>query len=330
MKHSPTCLREPRTSSLGVSLAAILTTALAASPSLAGGFPSGETHRPLRGGRVAAFLEGKQGPGSEASCEDGIYADPHYLLVVDGATDKSGIRYPGEHKGGRIARDLVLQTFARLPPELDGPGVVRRLNQALRAFHSEHPEVDFRGAPSTRPTASLIWYSFRRRELVALGDCKARVDGRTWNDQEKLVDRVNAATRALVLEELGLTPGQILERDLGREYILPLLRAQGGFQNNPEAPEAFQYWVLDGFEVPEHQLRSWSFDEPPRRIELSSDGYPGLPLVPTVSAYERLLRERIAADPACVGINRSTKGIRTGQVSFDDRSVLIWEAPPRK
>lgn len=158
---------------------------------------------------------------------------------------------------------------------------------------------------------------------MALGDCKARIDGQRYNDEGFAIDRLAARLRAFGLRLLRQTADDVAERDLGRELILPLLRAQARYRNDPGAPPALQHWVLDGFPIPEAKLRCWPLDGP-RRIELSTDGYPRFPLQHTVEAYERELQTLLERDPLCVGPNRATKGLLRGQVSFDDRALLIW------
>jgi hypothetical protein len=64
-------------------------------------------------GRVEYFIEGKRGPGAEDLCEDGLFFNEHYLLVVDGASDKTGLLYEG-HTGGWICKEAVLEVFAGL------------------------------------------------------------------------------------------------------------------------------------------------------------------------------------------------------------------------
>lgn len=90
----------------------------------------------------------------------------------------------------------------------------------------------------------MIWYNFDNNQLVAIGDSKARIDGVTYNDGEKMVDILNSALRVKVIEELKLTEQEIAENDLGRFYIMPLLQKQSEFQNNPEAPKVSNFGQL--------------------------------------------------------------------------------------
>ena len=278
----------------------------------------------LKSGELEYFIEGKQGAGEDSNrvCEDGLYFSDHYLAVFDGATDKSGKKYDGK-KGGRISRDIILNVFANLPPDSSKEDVLQRINDEYQKFYAANPDIDFGKEPLYRPTATLIWYNFARNELVGIGDSKARIDGKNYNDEGKLVDTLNSALRVKVIETLGLTDEQIRDNDLGRYYILPLLQRQSEFQNNPEAPEAFQFWAIDGFPIPADKLRVWQFKETPTLIELSSDGYETYPQEASIEAYESALKKELADDPMRIK-NPSTKGVSKDNYSFDDRVVLIY------
>ncbi len=277
-------------------------------------------------GGVEYFIQGKEGATSagNARCEDGLFYSDHFIAVFDGATDKSGKSYDGK-KGGRIARELIAGVFEQLPPDAGREDVLQRINAAYQAFYAAHPDMDFAKNPLWRPTATLIWYSFARKELAAVGDSKARVDGVAYNDAGKLVDLLNSDLRVKVIRHLNLSDAEVAKNDLGRYYILPLLERQSIFQNNPTAPKAFQYWAIDGFPIPPEEIRTWRFDKTPKVIELSSDGYEEYPPEASVDSYEKTFAAFLKDDPQRVK-SPSTKGLQQGNVSFDDRTVLIYKA----
>ncbi|BAS47310.1 hypothetical protein AANUM_0079 [Aggregatibacter actinomycetemcomitans NUM4039] len=138
---------------------------------------------------------------------------------------------------------------------------MQKINEKFKEFYNKNSDMDFEKNPLFRPTATLIWYNLDSNELVAIGDSKARIDGVNYNDEAKYVDVLNSALRVKILKDLKLTPEQIEENDLGRFYIMPLLQRQSEFQNNPNAPKAFQYWAIDGFNIPENELKTWKFDK---------------------------------------------------------------------
>ncbi|MFZ7130251.1 hypothetical protein [Avibacterium avium] len=283
-------------------------------------------HHTLSHGSVDYFIQSKIGEGEKnnAQCEDGLFFNDHYLAVFDGATDKSGKKYDGK-RGGRISRDIIQSVFQSLPPNTPKEEVLKRINDEYQKFYTENKDIDFEKNPLFRPTATLIWYNFDNNELVAIGDSKARIDGVAYNDEEKLVDTLNSALRVKVIEALGLTDQQVAENDLGRFYILPLLKRQAEFQNNPNAPKAFQFWAIDGFDIPATELRVWKFEQLPKIIELSSDGYETYPKESTIQAYEKALNHVLETDRLRIK-HPSTKGVAKGNYSFDDRAVLIYQA----
>ena len=279
----------------------------------------------LKSGKIAYFIEGKKGTGEKnnAVCEDGLFFNDHYLAVFDGATDKSGKTYDGK-KGGRVSRDIIQGVFQELPPNTDKAEILKRINDKYQEFYKANTDIDFAKEPLFRPTATLIWYNLDSNELVAIGDSKARIDGKNYNDEEKLVDTLNSDLRVKVIKTLGLSDDQVRAEDLGRFYILPLLQRQAEFQNNPQAPEAFQFWAIDGFPIPPEKLRVWKFEKAPQTIELSSDGYETYPPEATIDSYEKTLKEELASDPMRI-THPSTKGVSKDNYSFDDRAVLIYQ-----
>lgn len=279
----------------------------------------------LKSGKIAYFIESKKGAGEKnnAVCEDGLFFNDHYLAVFDGATDKSGKSYDGK-KGGRVSRDIIQGVFQELPPNTDKAEILKRINDKYQEFYKANADIDFAKEPLFRPTATLIWYNLDTNELVAIGDSKARIDGKNYNDEAKLVDILNSDLRVKVIKTLGLSDDQVRAEDLGRFYILPLLQRQAEFQNNPQAPEAFQFWAIDGFPIPPEKLRVWKFEKAPQTIELSSDGYETYPPEATIDSYEKTLKEELASDPMRI-THPSTKGVSKDNYSFDDRAVLIYQ-----
>lgn len=283
-----------------------------------------EVKHTLSNGTVEYFIQGKGGAGDKNSkvCEDGLFFSDHYIAVFDGATDKSGKKYDGK-KGGRVSRDIIQDVFQSLPPNTDKAQILALINQKFKEFYEKNADVDFKNNPLFRPTSTLIWFDLNKNELVAIGDSKARIDGVQFNDKGKYVDELNSMLRIKIIKDLNLTDKQIEENDLGRFYIMPLLQKQSEFQNNINAPEAFQYWAIDGFDIPLSALKVWKFDTNPKLIELSSDGYETYPKDATIESYENQLKVELEKDPYRIA-NPSTKGITKGNYTFDDRAVLIY------
>lgn len=280
----------------------------------------------IASGSIDYFIQGKGGDNAKGdkTCEDGLFYSDDFLAIFDGATDKSGKSYNGD-KGGRVARNIILGVFKQAAPDATPKDILAAINKEYQAFYAANADIDFAKEPLFRPTATLIWYSFARNEVTAIGDSKARIDGKIYNDGTKMVDILNSDLRVKVIKELKLTPEQVEKDDLGRFYIMPLLMKQSEFQNNPKAPEAFQYWAIDGFPIPDEKLEILKLDQRPNLIEFSTDGYESFPAQPAVAEYETELAKLLKDDPLRIK-NPSTKGIQAGNVSFDDRAVLIWKA----
>lgn len=259
--------------------------------------------------------------GHEEDNEDAFYVGPYFVAVIDGATSKSKRRWNGE-TSGRMVAQLVKQTFAQIPSDATMREAVDLLTSALKHRYEKCGLLEkARSKPEQRATASFVALSLTRKELWMLGDCQCLLD-QEWVTNTKLVDEINANARSLYLEaELcrGRTIEELLQEDTGRAYIMPLLKRQMLFQNNPEAG---QYWypVLDGFEVPEPGLRVLSIPDNIETIVLASDGYPVLK--DTLEASEEALQEILRDDPLLFRKYKSTKGIKGKNVSFDDRAYV--------
>lgn len=267
----------------------------------------------------AQFLCSKT--GNEEDNEDAIYVGPHFVGVIDGATSKSKRRWRGK-SGGRMAALLLQETFEQIPLGVTIGQAVDLLSGAIKQRYEEHRLLDLlQRKPEQRATASFVALSLSRRELWLVGDCQCLLDQKLVTNT-KLVDEINANARSLYLEaelQRGHTIEELLLEDTGRAYILPLLKRQMLFQNNPEAG---QYWyaVLDGFDVPEAGLRVLSLPPDTQTIVLASDGYPVLK--ESLEASEEALQDILRDDPLLFRRYKSTKGLKGKNVSFDDRAYI--------
>ena len=57
-----------------------------------------------------------------------------------------------------------------------------------------------------------------------------------------------------------------------------------------------------------------------QEVVLASDGYPFL--CPTLAESEARLKEQIVRDPLNINTFKATKGMMTGNLSFDDRAYI--------
>jgi hypothetical protein len=266
--------------------------------------------------RVAEqFVAAKSGQPEQ--CEDGIVLTSDFAAVIDGGTDKTGLRYDGM-TGGRYAMLACADAVRALDPKTDHLGAVQYLTEVLASrLPSDLPGQD-------RPDAVLNVYSNARREIWQIGDVGFWHAGQPEGGvrEHKLIDRYAADTRAAVLRvELagGGDPVALARTDPGRQAISSLLTNQAKFRNNLAAHE-FAYPAIDGGHVPADLVRVHRIPSHVTRLVIASDGYPRI--LPTLEASEELLAKLLSADPLCLDELRGTKGLVPGNQSFDDRAYL--------
>lgn len=255
-------------------------------------------------------------------CEDAVVRGDGWIAVVDGATDKSGITYPGPGRrrvsGGVFAVRAIEEILVDVGPMTDPFEATRHLVEEfdLRLTHSLERVPE----PEERPAASLAVLNVASRLVWRVGDCSVRINSDVHLGGKK-VDRVAADFRAALLQTYAVKGPELAalathERvDPGREAILPLLRRQGLLANSPGE---FGYGVIDGRMVPPEFIEVFPLAQGACEVVLATDGYPSLP--GSLEEAELELERLLARDPDCVGPLRSTKGITPGTLSFDDRA----------
>ena len=269
---------------------------------------------------IERYLEPK---GNDVlACEDGIVCNDNFIAVIDGATNKSGMKYNNENPG-RVARDLAMKTIESLPPEIKALDAFNAINDSFRFFYEKLGILEqTKETPSHRCTASCVIYSNFYKELWFIGDCIALVDGEHIQFQKE-IDTVLANLRSLMINvELskGVTIENIQERDIAREYIVPLLKKQAYLQNSSYESE-YTYYVLDGiYPIKENHIKVVPLPKEAKEIVLASDGYPKL--FSTLEESESHLSSILKRDPLCYREYKSTKGLIKGNTSYDDRAYV--------
>ena len=270
------------------------------------------------------FLAAKT--GREADCEDAIYVGEDFVAIVDGVSSKTARRWNGA-TGGRLASQTILAAMPSMPSAATFREVVDRLTATLRELYLHYNCFDLvERNPRQRAAAAMVIYSRARRELWSVGDCQALI-GDKFVCHRKYVDEVTTATRAYYLKsELlrGADASALIENDPGRAFISELLERQTYFQNNPAAGEYF-YAMLDGLPVPDQGLFVQPIPAQTTSLVLASDGYPVLKS--TLKKSEEALQAVIQNDPLLIESYKSTKGLRAGWLSFDDRAYLRLTIP---
>lgn len=261
--------------------------------------------------QIEQYLQGKR--PDAALCEDGWVLTPHFAAVVDGSTSKVAGR-----NGGRTAMELVTASLRTLVPEADKTTMLAHLTQALQAHNPEQARAN----AAYRLTCSAVIFSRMRRVVWLVGDCQCRFDGVT-HTHGKLVDELLTQARcdaAHYLLQHGHTETELRRNDLARALILPALREQTNFQNDPNALNPYRYPVLDGTPVCQELVPELPLPHSTHELILASDGYPRL--FNSLAETERHLHHLLEIDPLCIDQNPATKAWMEGNASFDDRCFL--------
>lgn len=257
----------------------------------------------------------KSKTGVEQDCEDLIFISDQYIAVIDGATSKSSTLFDGK-TGGRIAAECIAQSLANpsWDPRADARTVVNAIQASLKACSNE------KRLESVHLCASAVIYSVKKRQVWTVGDCQFIVNGKLLTFGKR-VDAILSETRSLAIQMLfasGISEEDLLKHDKAREMIMPLLKMQEQLENNPSE---YGYSVFS-----DHgEVSNVSITDVPEGAELvlASDGYPELK--PSLEESEKTLCLLLKEDPLCYKTFKSTKGLSTGQQSFDDRSFVRFK-----
>ena len=253
---------------------------------------------------IESFIKGKH---NAAQCEDGIVVAPHFAAVIDGSTSKTPFHLSPSMKNGRYAMTIISDYIKTLSPDATChdfcTGITRRIadeygraNLTLRM--AEHPEE--------RLCASAVVYNNLRHEVWMVGDCQAIIDG-TLHDNAKPYEQHIAQQRADLIRS-GMSPA-----DARRAIEPQLIKAMLEGQNR-------QYAVIDGTPI---YMPGVKIIQAQHSVVLASDGYPTL--CPTLAESEAALARQIERDPQNIRDFIATKGIVTGNCSFDDRAYIRIE-----
>mmetsp|Transcript_38429 Transcript_38429/g.44781 ORF Transcript_38429/g.44781 Transcript_38429/m.44781 type:complete len:297 (+) Transcript_38429:3-893(+) len=281
---------------------------------------------------VQFFIRSKLGADVK-SCEDAWIVTPNFACVIDGATSATGSRWTKDNiTGGKWASQILKETIPNLERETTVRDAVNQLTDAIQtAYESEDGVLEHMNIHrEDRATASLVVYSSFLDQIFFVGDCQAAFvnhkDEITNAIQPtKYNDQVMSSARSMYLQ-LEIAKGKTKEElrsdpeDEGRTFIQPLLVGQKMFQNNPDAPAAHRYWTMDGFPISDSGIETYDVPLDTKHIILASDGYPTL--FPSLEKTEEDLMTIIQEDPLMFDKHLSTKGVRPGAESFDDRTYV--------
>lgn len=287
--------------------------------------------------QIEHFICGKE--NNPDTCEDGLVIGTNIIAVIDGVTSKGSRLWDGK-TSGCYAKEVLLE-YLRQQDTLP-ESISEDLEKSQRKVHQDtdtlHPTAQQSAAALLRnldgtlreksrdrfpdlpeeeyPRASVIIYHNQYKEIWSYGDCQCRINDEI-HTHTKAIDELNASLRAFYLEyelSCGRTLKSLMLNDPGREAIRQNLQMQFSFEN---MPGAFGYPVLNGAGIEESMLKRYPAAEGDTVI-LASDGYPILES--TLEKSEAALHRILDNDPMCFLLYRSTKGIKPGNISFDDRT----------
>ncbi len=261
---------------------------------------------------IESIVKGKKRDGY---CEDVLTITDHFIAVIDGVTSKSDF-ICGEKKTGRIAAELIARAIEQSAPDSECTDIIKNCNASYEDFYRR---TDF---PYDKKEYGLqavaVICSVSKREIWLIGDCQAMVDGALYTSVKKS-DIVLADLRSMILylqSDQDLSGGSFV--DEGRKVILPWIVKATNFANRSDTP--YGYAVINGDEIPETLIKKIRLPEKSSEVILASDGYPVL--LPTLEKSEAELAKTLREDPECYRLHVSTKGIESGNISFDDRTYV--------
>jgi len=245
----------------------------------------------------------------QSLCEDGLFISDDFIAVVDGVTAKSPELFSGK-TGGRAAMEKILTTLKTTEKDINKDDLFKLLNKSVGELY----KISLKG----RASACAIIYSKAHNEIWCCGDCQCIINDKLFLN-EKEIDFVTSKVRALVLEIAllkGKTEAELLENDIGREFIKQLIDNQYLFENSNNQ---FAYEVLNGKALRYDLIKTYKVNSGDT-VVLASDGYPVLKS--TLEESENELKKVLKENPLCNKGYLSTKGVSKGNLSFDDRTYI--------
>lgn len=269
---------------------------------------------------IEQFLKGKT--GDESKNEDALAVTEHFIGIFDGVTSRAGATLKGISTG-RFASHLLAEELNNLPADSSADAAISKLNETLREQSLAAAAQENKTFTETWswPAAALLVYSRARAEIWRVADSSFMVDGaanyKTFPQETTLAQLRRAHICAKLAK--GSTEAELLDHDLSWDLLTPIIAELKVFANY-DGP--FGYGVLNGAPVPEAHIEVFPV---PRAEEIvfASDGYPEI--YPTLEATEAELQRVLKEDPLMYKLHPQVKGVKKGQVSFDDRSYIRFQ-----
>lgn len=253
------------------------------------------------------FIKGKK--QNPELCEDGLFINDNFIAVIDGVTSKSNTLFNGK-AGGRAAMEKTKEFLSTADADSTPEQLFNGINDAVRGLYD--------GTPTGEAAVFAVIYNIKQKKIQSIGDCQYLINGIHHTD-EKIFDKIVGDARALALELArldGESDENLLSNDIGREFIMPLLKKQHLLANSSSK---YGFAVLNGTPFDTSKILTFDVKENDTII-MASDGYPEI--FDTLEKTEERLKEIINKDPLCDTDFISTKGIVPGNTSFDDRTYI--------
>jgi hypothetical protein len=251
--------------------------------------------------------------------EEAFVIGDSFISVIDGMTPKDYSLYDGESPA-RIAVHLIANEIQSFPSDLTCQEASKRLTQCIRNYYLNKDMMnEVTDHPYKRMSASAIILSKKRREIWLIGDCHCLIDGLHVTN-EKLIDHLISDMRSQLIKNYlqNHSIEDLLAHDRAREDIQPFLMSQYLYQNNRN-DSLLSYSVIDGFPMNDDQIKIATCNNA-NTIILASDGYPILK--ESLKETEAELQTLLKNDPLMFTLIKSTKGLKKGNRSFDDRTYI--------
>lgn len=268
------------------------------------------------------FIESKT--GNMKTCEDYIYVNDNFAAVIDGVSSKTKSLYDNKTTG-QLAVDLIIAAIGKFQKDISAENAIMKITENIKHYYLDNNLYDkAKTNPAERAAACISIYSAFHKQVWIVGDCQCLLNEKVYTNEFKMDDTASEVRSLFLKMEIlkGKTIDELLINDTGREYITPLLNNQALFENDTNGDE-YSYGVLNGFTVPTSMIKIIQISETAKFVVLASDGYPILK--ETLEESEKQLKYVMEHDPLCIHIHKCTKGLITGNISFDDRSYLKIE-----
>ncbi len=252
--------------------------------------------------------------GKNERCEDGIFYNDDFVVVVDGATSKGDRLWDGL-TSGEYAKNIIIEMMRSFNREDDPIDILNKLSLALDVYDGEDVITE------ERLRACILIYSDYYKKIYSYGDCQFLINNKYYCKNNRCND-ICSEVRSKVIDayiEMGMSEKFIINNDIGRSEIVPLLKIMMMYENSDAA---LGFGCLSGREIKTRHLLVEDVKKGDV-IVMASDGYPRL--FDTLSASEEFLNHAIVNDPICYKIYKSTKGLKKDNNSFDDRCYIKFE-----